>query len=65
MNELFHKRIVMVLLTLIASKDKQIVITMFQGIVLLGAYINIEQWSVNKMKEPYEICLLALIFTFY
>jgi hypothetical protein len=55
----------MVLLTLIASKDKQIVITMLQGIVLLGAYINIEQWSVNKMKEPYEICLLALIFIFY
>jgi len=64
-NELFHKRIAMVLLTLIASKDKQIVITMLQGIVLLGAYINIEQWSVNKMKEPYEICLLALIFIFY
>jgi hypothetical protein len=38
---------------------------MFQRIALLGAYINTKQWNVNKMKKPYEICLLALILIFY
>jgi hypothetical protein len=38
---------------------------MFQRITLLGAYVNIEQWSVNKMKEPYYIHLLAFIQIIY
>jgi hypothetical protein len=38
---------------------------MFQRITLLGAYVNIEQWSVNKMKEPYDIHLLAFIQIIY
>jgi hypothetical protein len=28
---------------------------MFQGIILPRAYVNIEQWSVSKMKTPYDM----------
>jgi hypothetical protein len=37
---------------------------MFQRIALLGAYVNTKQWSVSKMKAPYDIRLLTLIHVF-
>ncbi len=41
--------------------DKYIAKAMFQRIILPGAYVNVEQWNVNMMKEPYNICFLAII----
>jgi hypothetical protein len=38
---------------------------MLLSIALQGAYVNIEQWSVNKMKEPYDILLPTLIQVIY
>jgi hypothetical protein len=38
---------------------------MFQRITLPGVYVKTEQWSVNKMKPPYDIHLLALIQVIY
>jgi hypothetical protein len=38
---------------------------MLQGVVLLGAYTNIEQWSVSKMKGPCTIHFFALIQIIY
>jgi hypothetical protein len=34
---------------------------MFQHIALLTTYVNTKQWSVNKMKEPYDIGLPTII----
>jgi hypothetical protein len=34
---------------------------MFQHIVLLGPYVNVEQWNVGKMKNPYDILFPALV----
>lgn len=45
--------------------DKQIGKTMLQCIALLVAYVNIEQWSVSKMKQHYDICLPTLIQIIY
>ncbi len=39
--------------------DKQTLKAMLQGVVLLGAYTNIEQWSVSKMKGPCTILLFC------
>jgi hypothetical protein len=36
-----------------------------QWIVLVGAYINIKQWSVSKMKTSYDICFPTLIQIMY
>jgi hypothetical protein len=38
---------------------------MFQHIALLGTYVNGEQWSVDKMKNPYDILFLALVQIIY
>lgn len=38
---------------------------MLQHIILLGAYVYTKHWSVNKMKAPYDICLLTFIHVNY
>jgi hypothetical protein len=38
---------------------------MFQHIALLGTYVNGEQWSVDKMKNPYDILFPALVQIIY
>jgi hypothetical protein len=38
---------------------------MFQHISLLGTYVNVEQWSVNKMKNPYDILFPAPVQIIY
>jgi hypothetical protein len=38
---------------------------MFKNIALHGAYISLEQWSVSKMKSPYDIKFLAIIQVIY
>ncbi len=45
--------------------DKQTAKAMLQCITLLGWYVNIEQWSVNKMKKPCDNRLLAFIQIIY
>ncbi len=45
--------------TLVGKKqmhiDKQTSKVLLQHIVLQKAYVNVKQWSVNKMKNPYNI----------
>jgi hypothetical protein len=38
---------------------------MFQHIALLRVYVKTKQWSVSKMKPPYDIHLPALIQVIY
>ncbi len=45
--------------------NKQTTKTMLQHITLLGAYVKTKQWSVSKMKPPYDICLPTLIQVIY
>jgi hypothetical protein len=38
---------------------------MFQHIALLGIYVNVEQWSIGKMKNPYDILFPTLAQIIY
>jgi hypothetical protein len=38
---------------------------MFKNIALHGTYISSKQWSVSKMKSPYDIKFLAIIQVIY
>jgi hypothetical protein len=45
--------------------NKQIIEAMLKCIALPRAYVKIKQWSVSKMKRPYDIHFLTLIHDIY
>jgi hypothetical protein len=45
--------------------NKEIAKAMFYCITLLRAYVKTKQWSVSKMKPPYDIHLPTLIQVIY